>query len=172
MNESMVELVIGVFFLLLGVSVPLIGILGGRITEYRHFRSLERREEEYEDFIVTQIKSFPAARSGSPAPAIMYAETVIASDYLKTFFAGIRGIFGGEVRSFQRMQERARRESLLRLIEQARAQGYNALCNVRLETADVGGGAMTRGKKGFPMSAILASATAYHAETGSAVTSE
>ena len=97
---------------------------------------------------------------------IVYGETVIASDYLKTFFASLRGIFGGEVRSFQKMQERARRESVLRLIEAARNEGYNAVCNVRLETADVGGGAMTRKKKGFPMSAILASGTAYNAATG------
>lgn len=166
MDEGPFELIMTVITIFFVVSIPLIGILGGRITEYLHFRSLERRETEASDVIVTQIKSFPAAVPDSQPPTIVYAETVIASDYLKTFFASIRGIFGGEVRSFQRMQERARRESVLRLIESARSQGYNALCNVRLDTADVGGGAMTRGKKGFPMSAILASATAYNANSG------
>lgn len=166
MDENTIELISVIITVFFVISVPLIGILGGRITEYRHFRSLERREAEASDVIVTQIKSFPAAASNSQPPTIVYAETVVASDYLKTFFASLRGIFGGEVRSFQRMQERARRESVLRLIDSARSQGYNAICNVRLDTADVGGGAMTRGKKGFPMSAILASATAYNANTG------
>jgi uncharacterized protein YbjQ (UPF0145 family) len=165
-NEEAVSLILSIVGILFAITVPLIGILGGRITEYRHFRSLERREEESSDIIVTQIKSFPAAVPSSHPPMIVYGETVIASDYLKTFFASLRGIFGGEVRSFQKMQERARRESVLRLIEAARNEGYNAVCNVRLETADVGGGAMTRKKKGFPMSAILASGTAYNAATG------
>ncbi len=165
MDESFVDMIFGVFFLILAVSIPLIGILGGRVSEYRHLRSLERREEEASDIIVTQLKSFPAATRSDQTPTIVYAETVIASDYLKTFFAKIRGIFGGEVRSFQRMQERSRRETLLRLIKSAREQGFNAICNVRLETADVGGGAMTRGKNAMPMACILGSATAYQASS-------
>ncbi|WP_417848577.1 YbjQ family protein [Thalassoglobus sp.] len=165
MDDSLVAMLMMCFWAFLFIGVPLIGIVGGRVNEYRHFKSLERREAEAHDLIVTQIKSFPAAIPGQQPPTLIYAETVIASDYLKTFLAAIRGIFGGEVRSFQKMQDRARRESLLRLIDSARQQGYNAICNVRLETADVGGGAMTRGKQANPMAAILASATAYHAST-------
>lgn len=165
MDEAFVEMIISAFFIFLAVSIPLVGILGGRISEYRHLRSLERREEESSDVIVTQLKSFPAATGSDQTPTIVHAETVIASDYLKTFFSKIRGIFGGEIRSFQRMLERSRRETLLRLIESARNQGYNAICNVRLETADVGGGTMTRGKKAMPMASILGSATAYHASS-------
>ena len=163
MDETFAETMISVVFIALAVSIPLVGILGGRISEYRHFKSLERREEEVGDVIVTQLKSFPASSISREAPSIVYAETVIASDYLKTFLASLRGIFGGEVRSYQKMQERSRRETLLRLIESAQKQGFNAICNVRLETADVGGGAMTRGKKAMPMACILGSATAYHA---------
>ena len=48
----------------------------------------------------------------------------------------------------------------MRIIEQARSQGYNAVCNVRLETADVGG---SSSRRRAAMAAILASATAYHA---------
>lgn len=158
--EDMIPIVLGLFF---AVFIPLVGIFGGRISEYRHLRSLEQREEETNDMIVTQIKSFPASISSDQPPSIVFAETVIASDYLKTFFSKIRGIFGGEIRSFQRMQERSRRETLLRLIDSARDQGFNAICNVRLETADVGGGTMTRGKKAMPMACILGSATAYQA---------
>jgi uncharacterized protein YbjQ (UPF0145 family) len=50
--------------------------------------------------------------------------------------------------------ERARREAILRLIEQARSRQFNALCCVRLEASNVGKGIM-------PMVAILAYATAY-----------
>ena len=115
--------------------------------------------------LVTQIKSFPGYLPGAHAPQVFYAEVVIASDYLKTFLAGLSNFFGGQVSSFQTMLVRARREATLRILEQARRQGYNAVCNLRLETADVGGNSATRGKKGMVMAAILASATAYHAET-------
>ncbi len=165
MEDGLADFIISIIFICIAVSVPLIGIFGGRISEYQHFRSLVRREEESNDVIVTQLKSFPAANHSDQPPSIVYAETVIASDYLKTLLAKIRGIFGGEVRSFQKMQERSRRETLLRLIKSAREQGYNAICNVRLETADVGGGAMTPGKNAMPMACILGSATAYHAST-------
>lgn len=165
MDESAIELIVGLVILAISISIPLIGIFGGRITEYRHLKSLARREAETSHIIVTQMKSFPTQIAGSGEPTIVHAETVIASDYLKTFLASMRGIFGGEVRSYQKMLDRARRETLLRLIDSAQEQGYNAICNVRLETADVGGGTMTRGKNAIPMAAILGWATAYHAKS-------
>jgi uncharacterized protein YbjQ (UPF0145 family) len=90
---------------------------------------------------------------------MVVAETVIATDYLKSFVASIRRLFGGEVRSYHSLLARARRETTQRLVEQAQAMGHNAICNLRLVTADVGGS--TASKKGAAMVAILGSATAY-----------
>lgn len=156
--------VIGLLIILVTtIGLPLIGILGGWINERRHLKSLEEREGQSIMVVVSQVKSFPGSEPQGSPPAMVFAETVIASDYLKTFFATLRGIFGGEVRSYQKIMDRARRETLLRLIADAEDQGFNALCNVRLDTADVGGGTMTRGRNAMPMAAILGSATAYHA---------
>jgi len=83
-----------------------------------------------------------------------------ATDYLKIFLASLRGILGGEIASYRSLMTRARREAVLRLIEQAQAKGYNALSNLRLHGADVGGSAL---RTGTAMVCILASATAYHA---------
>ena len=137
-----------------------VGYTFGKLAEHRHMAHLETREESNGLFLVTQLKSFPNRMPGSEAPQIVIAETVVASDYFKTFLAGLRRLFGGEVRSFHSLLVRARRETTQRLIEQARAQGYNAICNLRLETADVGGS--TASKKGAAMVAILGYATAYH----------
>jgi len=52
-------------------------------------------------------------------------------------FAGIEGIFGGEVTAYTSECEKARRESLNRLIENARRIGANAILSVDFETADV-----------------------------------
>jgi uncharacterized protein YbjQ (UPF0145 family) len=90
---------------------------------------------------------------------MIVGESVIATDYLKTFLAGLRKIFGGELRSYQSLLVRARREALQRVVEEARRSGYNAICNVRLDGADVGGNSKRRR---VAMVCILASATAYH----------
>jgi uncharacterized protein YbjQ (UPF0145 family) len=136
------------------------GFTFGKLAERRHLASLESREAENGFFLVTQLKTFPNLVSGSQAPQIVIAETVVASDYFKTFLASLRRLFGGEVRSFHSLLSRARRETTQRLVEQAQALGYNAICNLRLETADVGGS--TASKKGAAMVAILGCATAYH----------
>jgi uncharacterized protein YbjQ (UPF0145 family) len=93
-------------------------------------------------------------------------EVVIASDYLKSFLAKLRNIFGGEVRSFETLLERARREALLRIIEEAQSNGYNAICNLRMDTAEIGG---NLDKKGAAMATILASATAYRTTIGETI---
>jgi len=140
----------------------LLGLIVGGQNERKHFRSIRSRESRCRDMVISQIKTFPAAVHGPAPPKMMVAEVVIASDYLKSFLANLRNIFGGRVRSYQTLLERARREALLRIVERARAEGFNAVCNVRLETADVGGA--NAGRK-VPMAAILASGTAYHAQT-------
>ena len=142
----------------------LVGWICGRAAERRHYASLEGREAANGSFLVTQLKSFPAATAG-PTPGMVVAETVVATDYLKSFLANIRRLFGGEVRSYHSLLGRARREATQQLVEQALALGHNAICNVRIETADVGGS--TASKKGAAMVAVLASATAYtHDATG------
>ena len=53
------------------------------------------------------------------------------------FVAGIEGIFGGEVTAYTSECEKARRESLDRLVENARRIGANAILSVDFETADI-----------------------------------
>jgi len=53
------------------------------------------------------------------------------------FVAGIEGIFGGEVTAYTSECEKARRESLNRLIENAKRIGANAVLSVDFETADI-----------------------------------
>ena len=142
------------------VFLILLGLIVGRARERAHFRSIERREAATADVLVTQLKTFPNRVRGESAPALFMGEAVMATDYLKSFIARIHNIFGGQVTSYQTLLIRARREALLRIVEAARQQGYNAVCNVRFETADVGGNSTMRK---VAMVAIIASATAYHA---------
>jgi len=149
-----------VFFQVLSVLFLIaLGFGCGSWAERRHFSRLDQREANNGNFLITQLKSFPNYAAAASPPQLILAETVVASDYFKTFLANLRRLFGGEVRSFHSLLSRARREATQRVVEQARELGYDAICNLRIETADVGG---STGRGKAAMVAILASATAYH----------
>jgi uncharacterized protein YbjQ (UPF0145 family) len=150
-----------------GFAGPLLifGVLIGRNVEKSHIKRLDADDELHRDFLITQLKSFPMQSGDGPAPTLVVSEAVIASDYLKSWLASWRNIFGGEVRSFQKLQSRAKREALVRLRRAAMSNGYNALCNVRVDSADIGGGTSSRKT---PMASVIASGTAYCVEARSA----
>lgn len=148
--------VIAAIFLFLWWSI-------GRVRENNHLKSLAGREAQFRDFRVTNLKA-PVGMVVNPAlpPTLVLGEAVIASDGFKTWVWKIRNIFGGESASFRTLYERAQREALLRLLASARQQGYNAVCNLRYESADIGGNACTTSKgKVMPMASCTTSATAY-----------
>ena len=142
----------------------LLGWTVGRTAERLHFRSIRQREEALAHVLVTDVRTFPPAADPSAHAAVVMSEVVIATDYLKTFLAGLRKIVGGELRSYESLMARARREVVLRLMEQAVALGYDAVCNVRLNTADIGGGTM---RKRAAMVELMATGTAYRRASGS-----
>ncbi len=59
------------------------------------------------------------------------------------FVAGIEGMFGGEVTSYSSEAEKARRESMDRLVENAEAIGANAVVRTDFETSDILNGTAT-----------------------------
>lgn len=144
----------------LGVPIALIllALFTGRIAERRHFRSLNRRETELADMMLTDVKSFPAGATPAAHATLVAGQVVIASDYLKSWLAGIRKIFGGELKSYESLIERARREAVLRMLQEARSQGFDAVCNMRLGFADIGG---VTGIKNAAMVEVFAYGTAY-----------
>ena len=136
-----------------------LGLFVGGYVERKHLADLAEREQQTSHMLVTQLKSFPDLQPGTSC--IVHGEVVISSDYLKTLLSAFRRIIGGELRSFQTMLDRARREAILRLKEDAQRHGCNAICNVRLETAAIAGTG-SGNKNKVMMASILASATAYH----------
>lgn len=156
------EAILSWIYILAPVFLLLLGLIAGQITERRHFRNLTEREHRLSAMTVTNLKTFAGSVDTSLTPYLVNVEVVIASDYMKSFLTGIRKIFGGEMRAYEKIVVRARREVLLRLKEQAAENGCNALCNLRLETADIGGGTKRRGAA---MVEVLASATAYRIAT-------
>jgi len=150
----------GCLVLIFPVLMIAAGFVVGRMTEGAHLRDLDRREAEVRGMLVTDLRRFPGGVLNQPTPVLVQGEVCIATDYWKSFASSIRKIFGGEMKSYQTLIDRARREAVLRMLEEAKRQGYNAVCNVRLETADIGGAALSA-KQGAVTVEILASGTAY-----------
>ena len=57
--------------------------------------------------------------------------------------AGIEGMFGGEVTSYSSEAEKARKESMLRLIENAKSLAADAIVRTDFETSDILNGTAT-----------------------------
>ena len=148
------------FGLLFNCGTPivllLLGLIVGRTIERSHFKKLERMEAALLTIPVNDLRSIPPGMTAGGA-TLVTGSVVVASDYLKTFLASLRKIIGGEVRSFERLMERARREALCRLLAEAHEMGASAVINVRLETSNIG--AMRR-KRISPMVEVIAYGTA------------
>ncbi len=142
----------------LPVFLLLLGLAAGKAAESKHFRSLERREKGFAHMLITDIKTFPRGADAAKGAMLVMGEAVIATDYLKSFLARLRNFFGGEIRSYKTLMERARREAMLRMLWQARAAGHNAVCNLRLNTVTIG--TATR-RRGGAMVEMLVTGTAY-----------
>ena len=145
------ELIILVILLGLGWSC-------GFLTESRHFRDIRKRENSHAGMIVSDLRTCQPGTDPGMGATLVMGQVVIATDYMKSFLSGLRMIIGGELRCYETLVDRARREAILRVLEQADNLGYNAVCNLRLETSDIGG--MT-GRRGVTMVAVFAYGTAY-----------
>lgn len=118
-----------VFLLVLGFTI-------GGWTERRHFRSLDRREREMGDIGIVNLKTVTNPETVRTA-TLVTGDAVIATDYFKGFAAGLRNLVGGELKSYQTLMQRARREATLRMLSQARELGAAEVWNVRYETSNI-----------------------------------
>lgn len=59
----------------------------------------------------------------------------------KDFFAGVKNIFGGELKGYTELMNETRTEALSRLVQQAEARGANAVIGIKFSTSDVAPGA-------------------------------
>ena len=124
--------------ILLRLGLPLafltaIYIIGSAL-ERRHFRSIAERERSLSGFPVTTFETMPeqwrTGRSG-----LVSGNVVISLDYFKRIVAGLRALFGGRIKTLEPLLDRGRREAVLRMVEQAKSRGFDAVINVRIDTS-------------------------------------
>lgn len=114
--------------------VVMVAYFVGNAIEKKHFREIRAREEKVHGFPVITFATLPLDwRVGSAE--LVTGSVVVSLDYFKRIIAGLRGLIGGRVKTYEPLLDRARREAVLRMIEDAKARGYDAVVNVRLETS-------------------------------------
>jgi uncharacterized protein YbjQ (UPF0145 family) len=118
------------------VALLALGYGVGSWRERRHLASLTQREQDLAGIAYNNVKRITHPEQVRHAALVM-GEAVMATDYFKAFAANLRNIVGGEVKAFDTLLQRARREAILRMLEQARALGAQEVWNVRLATSNI-----------------------------------
>ncbi len=120
-----------------------LGFFAGSCAEKRHYRSIERREKALLRLPAVTLKKVDIPQGKVRSARMVHGSAVISVDYFKRMLAALRNIFGGKVKSYETLLDRARRESLLRMKESA--ADADIIVNVRIETATIG--RSSRGKQ-------------------------
>jgi uncharacterized protein YbjQ (UPF0145 family) len=126
---------IGIFLLLLGL-----GYVFGRRAESRHYRSIFEREEQLRGVVVL-AERMPPEYLLSHSASMVCGNVVISVDYFKTVVASLRNLVGGNINAYETLLDRARREAILRMQQEAANLGASTVINVKFETSRVSGNA-------------------------------
>lgn len=121
--------------IVLGTLLAL-GYFFGRFFEKRHYKSIIKREAQYRH-IAAITSRIPPVSQRPDASMLVTGSVVISVDYFKRFLASLRTLIGGRVVSYESLLDRARREAILRMKQQADALGADKVFNIKLETASI-----------------------------------
>jgi len=143
----MADLIIFLVLLASGYAV-------GRIAERRHYRSIIARENEMANVMVFTNRFPPLTQQASQA--LVTGSVVVSEDYFKRVVSGLQSLFGGRLRSYESLLDRARREAVLRMKQEARDKGAKIIINVKFQTFSIPG----RNPKSFGAIEVMAYGTA------------
>lgn len=113
-----------------------LGYVFGRMAEKKHFASIIEREADLKDVLLFSMR-LPPAGFGPTGTHLVGGNVVISIDYFKRIAAALRNLLGGRVTAYESLLERARREAILRMKQEAKLMGATQVINVKLETASI-----------------------------------
>jgi uncharacterized protein YbjQ (UPF0145 family) len=106
----------------------------GSFLENRHFKSIKKRELIYKNIPLIMVKHAWNEKNIKDVKFVS-GSVVISVDHFKRFVAGLINIFGGRVSTYESLLDRARREAILRMKEEAK--DASEIINVRIETSSI-----------------------------------
>ena len=90
--------------------------------------------------LITNIETLPGKNIVEHF-GIVSGSSVRAKNVGRDIAAGIKNIFGGELKGYTELLSESREEATNRMIAQAESLGANAILNVRFSTSSVAAGA-------------------------------
>ena len=106
----------------------------GTYAEKKHFSSIRKREEELKELPTIMLKK-PLHSEDIKEYKLVNGSVVLSIDYFKKFIASLVNIFGGSISSYETVLDRARREAILRMKEDAGEA--SEIINMRIETSSI-----------------------------------
>ncbi len=131
--ETYLDIII--FFVLLAL-----GYIFGQSIEKRHYLSIIKRESQLQSLPVIASKILPDEFIPCQTQLVS-GNVVISVDFFKKFVAGLRSIVGGRMASYESLIDRARREAILRMKQEARSLNADYVFNIKMETSSISKGA-------------------------------
>jgi uncharacterized protein YbjQ (UPF0145 family) len=71
---------------------------------------------------------------------VINAQSIIGANLFKDFLGGLRDVFGGRSKTYERVLEEAKQDALRELAEKAQDLGANAIIGVDLDFETIGSG--------------------------------
>ena len=116
-----------------------VGFFAGRFLERQHFADIRKREKALSKILAFATR-YPPNLVDAQDCRLVSGAVVISSDYFKQFVASLRSIIGGRFRGYESLFDRARREAIIRMKEDARKAGFSLIVNVKFATTSLSGG--------------------------------
>lgn len=123
-----------------GLQVFGIGLFGWLLAswfERRHLASISAREIPLQSIRVNTSKHLPDCEP--EGCTLLIGSVVVAHDYFRTLIIIIRRFIGGNIKPYERLVQRGRREAMIRLKEEAELRGIDQVINIRFGTSTVSG---------------------------------
>lgn len=73
---------------------------------------------------------------------VINAQSIIGANIFKDIFAGLRDVFGGRSKTYEKVIEQAKEDALRELSQKAQEMGANGIIGVDLDFETVGRGTM------------------------------
>jgi uncharacterized protein YbjQ (UPF0145 family) len=121
------------------ILLMILGYAAGSINEKNHYKSIKEREKKTLHLPVVNMKKvedFLEPRKKIASAELVSGSVVVSIDYFKLILASLRNIVGGNVRSYETLVDRGRREAILRMKEAA--DSPDIIMNLRIETSTIG----------------------------------
>ena len=126
----------GIIEIVLFLVLLAVGVFAGRANERKHYRELQKAEDDLRDIAVSN-GSAPGEAGTFTGGTLVVGSVVIAEDFFKRVAASLKSLVGGNLRAYETLLERGRREAIVRMKQEARRLGATHVVNVRLETASL-----------------------------------